>query len=345
MSLLLRPLNDPDFIPLRNRTVMSAMSRSFAGPGHVATPQMAEYYAKRAASGAGLILTEGTLIDKSGDGWNDAPYISDDVTAASWRQVVDAVHDAGGAIACQLWHMGRISHSDYTGDAPVSSTAIAAAGVNRQNNKPYGEPRALTPQEMPGVYALYADAARRALDVGFDAVELHMANGYLPDQFLDGQVNDRTDQYGGSVENRCRFAIELVEAVLAAVPAHRVVARISPSRFMGGLYEWPDLDEMIATLLPALWQAGLRTLDISCANSDYFQTSGKVLRTMRAYWPGLLIGGASLTMEQAEAELAAGHVDLVTWGRAFIANPDLAAKIESGADWVPFDDAMRGTLI
>lgn len=345
MTLLLQPLDRPEFISLRNRTVMSAMSRGFAAPGHLATPQMRDYYAKRAAGGVGLILTEGTLIDQSGDGWNDAPYISNDAEAQAWQPVVDAVHAEGAAIACQLWHMGRISHSDYTGVAPVSSTNVAAAGVNRQNDKPYGEPRALTPDEMPGVYALYADAARRALDVGFDAVELHMANGYLPDQFLDSRVNDRTDQYGGSVQNRCRFPLELVEAVLKAVPADRLMARISPSRFMGGLYEWPDLEEMIAYFIPALWQAGLRVLDVSCANSDYFQTSGKILKMVRPLWPGILLGGASLTVDQAEGELEIGNIDLVTWGRAFIANPDLAAKINSGAEWVPFEDSMRGTLV
>lgn len=342
---LFSPLAKAGFVPLRNRTVMSAMSRSFAAEGSFATPEMAEYYRKRAAGGAGLILTEGTIIDKSGDGWVRAPYISSDAHADAWRPVVDAVHAEGGAIACQLWHMGRISHEDFTGAAPVSSTSRAAAGMNRQNNKPFGEPRALEAAEMPALYELFVQAAKRALAVGFDAVELHGANGYIVDQFLDGQVNDRTDQYGGSVENRCRFLLELVDAVVAAVPAHKVMLRLSPSRFMGGLYEWPDMEAMIAYLIPELAKRGLGALDISCANSIYADTSGRVVRMLRPLWPGVLIAGASLTLEAAEAEVADGVIDAVTWGRLFIANPDLATKLQSGAELTAFEDSMRGTLV
>jgi len=345
MTKLFSPLSKDGFIPLRNRVVMSAMSRSFADQDSCATDAMRAYYEKRAAGGAGLILTEGTIIDKSGDGWVKAPFIANDAQAAAWRPVVDAVHAAGGAIACQLWHMGRISHEDFTGQAPVSSTDKAAAGINRQNNKPYGVPRALTPEEMPVIYQQFADAAVRALGAGFDAVELHLANGYLPDQFLDARVNDRTDQYGGSVENRCRFVLELVEAVVKAVPARQVLARISPSRMMGGLYEWPDLDEMIAYLIPALDRLGLGALDVSCANSPYFETSARMVRKIRPLFSGVILSGASLSAEEAEAELEAGFIDAVTFGRAFIANPDLAAKLEKGETPVPFEDAMRATLV
>lgn len=345
MSILLEPLRKAGFINLRNRTVMSAMSRSFADENHCPTEEMVRYYERRAHGGAGLILTEGTLIDKSGDGWVNAPYIANDVQAKAWGKVVDAVHAAGGKIACQLWHMGRISHSDFTGDAPVSSTNKPAAGMNRQNNKEYGNPRALEISEMPNVYKLYADAAERALGAGFDAIELHTGHGYLPDQFLDGNVNDRTDEYGGSVENRCRFMLELVEAVLARVPAERVIARISPSRMMGGLYEWQDLDKMIAYLIPALDKLGLQALDVSCANSPYFETAGRMVRMIRPLFSGVIMAGASLTQSEAEAELEEGVVDCITWGRAFIANPDLIEKMRSGTELVPFDDSMRSTLV
>lgn len=344
MSSLFEPLQEPGFIGLRNRIVMAAMSRSFADADHCPTEDMVRYYARRAEGGAGLILTEGTIIDRSGDGWGGAPYISNSQQADAWSKVVDAVHAAGGKIACQLWHMGRISHADFTGDAPVSSTNVAAAGMNRQNNKPFGEPRALEVAEMPAVYKLFADAAERALGAGFDAVELHTGHGYLPDQFLDSQVNDRTDEYGGSVENRCRFMLELVEAVLAKVPADRVIARISPSRMMGGLYEWPDVDAMLAYLIPALDKLGLRALDVSCANSPYFETAARMVRKIRPLFSGVIISGASLSRDEAEAELAEGVVDCVTWGRAFIANPDLADKLRTGEDLVPFEDAMRSVL-
>lgn len=345
MTTLFDPLDRPDFIRLRNRTVMSAMSRGFAAEGHHATPEMRDYYQRRAAGGAGLILTEGTLVHQSGDGWNNAPYIATDAHAESWRPVVDAVHAAGGAIACQLWHTGRISHEDYTVVQPVSSTNVAATGINRQNGKPYGEPRALTTEEMPTIYGYFADAARRAIDVGFDAVELHTGHGYLADQFLDARVNDRTDNYGGSVENRCRFTLELIEAVLKAVPAERVIARISPSRFMGGIYDWPDLEAMIAYFIPAVQDLGLKALDISCANSVYADTAGRIVRMVRPLWNGVLIGGASLSIADANAELDAGLLDAVTWGRAFIANPNLVEKMKSGATWTPFEDAMRDTLV
>ena len=193
MMKLLQPLQKDGFIEIRNRTVMSAMSRGFAAEGHLVTDQMRDYYKRRADGGVGLILTEGTVIHPSGDGWNNAPHIANDAQAESWRKVTDAVHEAGAKIACQLWHCGRISHSDYTGDAPVSSTNRAAAGINRQNGKPYGEPRALEVDELPAIYQLYVDAARRAFDAGFDAIELHTGHGYLADQFLDANVNDRTD--------------------------------------------------------------------------------------------------------------------------------------------------------
>ena len=346
MTAILTPLASDYLFPIRNRTVMSAMTRGFAAPDHSATVDIMEYYRRRAAGGVGLILTEGVVIDPSGDGYNSVPHIANDQQAESWRKVTDAVHEEGAAIACQLWHCGRISHSDYTGgQAPVSSTNRPAEGVNRQNDKPYGTPRALEVQEIPGVCDSYTRAAKRALAAGFDAVELHLGHGYLVDQFLDARINDRTDAYGGSVENRCRFALELVRKVVSEVSSERVIVRISPSRFMNGLYDWPDLNEMLDYIIPELWNSGLRTLDVSCANADYFQTSGRIVRMIRKSWNGLIMGGASLTKAQAEAELDAGLLDMVTWGRAFIANPDLPKKIENDTPWIPFANEMRDTLI
>lgn len=344
MSPLLTPLASP-FLEARNRTVMSAMTRGFADSDHCATPEIAAYYRRRAEGGVGLILTEGVVIHPTADGYKDVPRIATAKQADSWRPVVDAVHEAGAKIACQLWHCGRISHSDFTdGHAPVSSTTRAAEGLNRQNDKPYGDPRALTAEEMPEVYGYFVDAAHRALSVGFDAVELHLGHGYLADQFLDARVNDRTDRYGGSVENRCRFVLELLDRVFAEVEPNRVIARISPSRWMGGLYDWPDLDEMLAYLIPEMWSRGLRILDISCANADYFATSGRIIRTVRPHWNGVILGGASLSQEDAEAEVRDGWLDMVTWGRSFLANPDLTRRIENGAVWLPFENEMRNVL-
>ena len=343
--MIFDPFDKPGFIALRNRTVMSAMSRGFASEGHHPNELMRDYYVRRAAAGVGLILTEGTFIEQSGDGWNNAPHISSDAHVESWKPLVAAVQAEGARIACQLWHAGRISHEDYTMVQPVSSTNRAAEGINRQNDKPYGVPRSLETDEMPSIYRLYVDAATRSLDAGFDAVELHLGHGYLADQFLDARVNDRTDRYGGSVENRCRFTVELVEQVLAVVPNDRLVARISPSRFMGTILDWPDLHEMIAYLIPALRELGLTALDISCANSNYHETSGRVVRMVRPLWDRVIIAGASLSTADAERELSEGWIDLVTWGRAFIANPDLVAKMRTQDAWDEFTPQMRDQLV
>lgn len=329
---------------MNSRVVMAAMTRNFA-PGHLANDAIADYYGKRAEDGVGLILTEGTVIHSTADGYRDVPHIETMAQAESWAPTLDRVHAAGGKIFSQLWHCGRISHSDFTGGVPpVSSTNEAAAGHNRQNDKPFGEPRALETDEMATIYAQYVTAAKNALAVGFDGVQLHMGHGYLVDQFFDARVNDRTDKYGGSVENRCRFGLEMVEEVLGAVDPNRVMIRISPSRFMGEIYNWPDMDEMVDYLIPALKGLGLKMLDISCANADYTQTSQPVIHRVRDMWDGLMIGGASLTKDAAEAEIEGGHLDMVTFGRALIANPDLVSRFKSGADLAPFDFSLLGTL-
>lgn len=212
-----------------------------------------------------------------------------------------------------------------TTNAPVSSTDRAAEGVKCQNGKPYGQPRRLHERELPRVIEQFCRAASHALAAGFDAVELHLAHGYLPDQFLDGRVNDRTDAYGGSVENRCQFPLAFVSAVIAECGAARVMARISPARDMDGPYDWPELPAMLSFFIPALADAGLRMLDVSCARADYFATSGRVIRAIRSLWPHVLMGGASLPLEAAQAELEAGWLDQVTYGRWLIANADLVS--------------------
>ena len=319
---------------------MSAMTRNFA-PEHLATAAIRDYYTRRAAAGAGLILTEGVVVHRTGDGYNNVPHIETAEQARSWHPVIASVHEHGAKIACQLWHCGRISHSDYTGGVPpVSSTNRAASGNNRQNNKPYGEPTALTVAGIKETYGYYVDAAKRALDVGFDAVELHLGHGYLADQFFDARVNDRTDAYGGSIENRARYGLECLAAVMEVVPVDRLIVRISPSRFMGTLYDWPDLEELVDHVVTSMWSMGLRILDVSCANANYFDTSGRIIRMVRSKWPGTIIGGASLSQAEAQAELDAGLLDLVTWGRMFIANPDLPQRMRTSAELTPFNTDM-----
>ncbi len=342
--MLLDPCELPGIGTIRNRIVMAPMTRSFA-PGHIANERMADYYARRAEAGAGLIVTEGTVIHPSGDGYRDVPYIETLAHANAWRPIVARVQAAGGRLLCQLWHCGRISHADFTGGVPpVSSTDKPAEGMNRQNNKPFGTPRALSPEDMPAVYAQFANAARQALAAGFDGVELHFANGYLADQFMDARVNERTDGYGGSVANRCRFPLDCLQAVIDAVGAARVAVRLSPVRDMGGIYEWPDLDTMIGHLVPAMAERGLTKLAVTNARADYWQTGARVVRKVRPLWPHFLMAGASLRQEEAEREIAEGWIDAAMWGRFFIANPDLARVFAAGATPKDFEPAMLAEL-
>ena len=335
----------PALGPLQSRVVMSAMTRDMAGPGHTATAAMADYYARRAAHGVGLILTEGTIVDPSGDGYRSVPHICTPEQTENWRQVTSRAHAHGARIFCQLWHCGRISHPDFLdGRQPVSSTSRAADGINRQNKKPYGIPRALPTTEIRCVQDQFRRAAANALDAGFAGVELHMGHGYLPDQFFDARVNNRCDQYGGSIENRCRFGVELTRAVIEDCGPDRVMVRISPSRDMNGLYDWPDLEQMLAYLIPALDTMGLRMLDVSCARADYFQTSGRAIRMIRPSWPHVLISGASLAIGDAETELTLGLVDMVTYGRLLIANPDFVTCVRGNRPVKPFTREMLSDL-
>lgn len=330
---------------LSSRVVMSAMTRSAATADGVPTAAMAAYYARRAQGAVGLLLTESTAVSAVGDGFPNAPRIISDTHVEGWRRVTDAVHGAGAPIFCQLFHAGRITHPDYTdGLQPVSATDRQAEGINRRNGKPYAVPRRLEASELPRIIEEFRRAASAAMRAGFDGVELHLAHGYLIDQFLDARVNDRDDAYGGTVANRCRLAIELTAAVVAELGSGNVIVRISPSRWMDGMYDWPEMPAMLNHLLPAMAAAGLRMLDISCAKADYLATSGRVVRRVRPLWPHLLMAGASLSRDEAQAELDAGLLDMVTFGRLLIANPDLVQRWRDGRSIRAYDPAMLSSL-
>ncbi len=332
-------------LDFQSRVVMSAMTRGFADANHCATDDMASYYEKRAKYGVGLILTEGIIIDSSADGYNDVPHLHTKEQMKSWKNVCEKVHNYNGKIYAQLWHCGRISHPDYCcGLPPISSTDKAAAGINRQNNKPYGLPKRLRISDMKDVYSLFLRSAKLALEAGFDGIELHMGHGYLVDQFFDLRVNDRDDEYGESVENRCRFALELLRYLIEYIDPKLIMIRISPSRFMGEIYEWHNLDGMLTFFLHQVQEMGIEQLDISCAQANYFDTSGKIVRKIRAQWKGLLISGASLSHEEALKEINDGWVDMVTWGRNLIANPDFVNKLASDEELIQFANEMRSSL-
>jgi N-ethylmaleimide reductase len=330
---------------LKNRVVMSAMTRGFADDNNCCTDEMASYYERRAKGGVALILTEGIVIDSSADGYNNVPHLETTKQAESWVEAVDKVHATGSKIFAQLWHCGRISHPDYcNGEAPVSSTDKQATGMNRQNGKPFGVPRALDTDEMPRIYEQFVQAAENAFKAGFDGIQVHMGHGYLIDQFFDTRVNDRNDKYGGSVENCCRFALELLDILIKKYGSEKVMVRISPSRFMGELYDWPNLEEMLDYLIPKFDLAGLRLLDISCANADYYETSGRIIRMVRKEWPHFIMGGASLSLEQANEEIENGFIDMVTWGRAILSNTDFVHRITEGLELKGLPEDFRTVL-
>lgn len=347
MNILLNPYDSKILGAVKNRVVMSAMTRGFADQNHCATKAMHEYYKKRAKDGVALILTEGLVIHPSADGYNNVPHLSNKAQAVSWQPITNDVRTTGSKIFAQLWHCGRISHEDFTdGVAPVSASNIQAEGINRQNNKPYGVPVALTSDGILNVYHQFMSSAELAFEAGFDGVELHFGHGYLVDSFLDSRVNNRTDIYGGSVDNRCRFALELTRRMIVAFGAEKVIVRVSPSRELGGkTTDWPNLQAMIEYLIPSFDKVGLRILDVSCARANYFMTSGRIIRMIRPLWPHLILGGASLTAVEALNEIHSGYLDMVTWGRHLIANPDFVEKLQTGQELSEFSPTMLQELV
>lgn len=323
---------------LPNRVVMAPMTRVRAAAGGLATPSMATYYAQRAT--AGLIVSEGVQPSLVGQSNPGTPGLHTDEQVESWRQVTAAVHANGGRIFAQLMHGGRVSHPDTTGVQPVGPSAVPAVGqvFTPSGPQPAPMPRALDTAEVPEHAQSYADAARRAVDAGFDGVELHGANGYLISQFLSSNANLRTDRYGGPVANRIRFAVEAVSATVDAVGAERTGIRLSPGATFWGVEE-TDVPELYTALL-----AELSALDIAYVHLEATADEDLLLELRRA-WPGTLIMNPALPMgpkqtgrSEAEHWLALG-AELISFGRAFIANPDLVERLRTNLPLAPVDEA------
>jgi N-ethylmaleimide reductase len=331
---------------LANRIVLPPLTRQrAAAPGDVPTDLMARYYAQRA--GAGLIISEGTQIEPRGQGyaWTPGLYSQDQI--AGWRKVTDAVHAEGGVIFAQLWHVGRVSHNQLQpgGEAPVAPSAIPAERVKAFIETGPGTgmlvapsvPRALTPTEIHELVALYAQAARNAIAAGFDGVEIHAANGYLVNQFISVHANHRQDAYGGSLDNRLRFLREIVAAVSDAIGADRLGVRFTPlfestdeDRVYIGLVE-PDPHDTYIAAIRLLEEAGVAYLSIAEADWDHAPDLPLTFRrAARHAFSGRILYAGRYTAGRAEALLSSGLADLVAFGRAFIANPDLPARIAQG---------------
>ncbi len=326
-------------LTLKNRVLMAPLTRGRAGETRIPNDLMVEYYAQRA--GAGLIITEATAISTQGYGWNNAPGIYTDEQAAAWKPVVDAVHQQETPIFLQLWHTGRASHSSYQpeGKLPVAPSAIKIAGdkAHTPNGKqPYETPRALETAEIPGIVEDYRKAAERAKNAGFDGVEIHSANGYLIDQFLQSKTNHRSDRYGGSIENRYHFLQEVVEAVLTVFPAGRVGVRLSPNGVFNDMGS-PDYRETFLYVAQQLNNYNLAYLHFLDGLAFGFHELGEpmTLEEFRQVFDNALIGNCGYTQETAEKAITEGNADAIAFGRYFISNPDLVERFANGWELDP----------
>ncbi|WP_114814502.1 alkene reductase [Paraburkholderia kururiensis] len=342
---------DPLFQPLQlgeltlpNRIVMPPMTRSRASqPGDEANPLMAEYYAQRA--GAGLIVSEGTYIAPLGKGYAWTPGIHTPSQIDGWRTVTNAVHRKGGRIFAQLWHVGRLSHTSLLGGRqPVSSSPLQAKGVNvfiaGEGDAPgfvqASEPRALGVDEIREIVNQYRTAARNAMQAGFDGVELHAANGYLVNQFIDSNANTRTDQYGGSLDNRLRFLDEVARALVEGTgDTRRVGIRLAPLTTLNGC---EDADPQTTYLAAARRLDEIGVGYVHIAEADWDDAPHMPLefkRALRAAYSGVLIYAGKYTGERARDAIASGWADLIAFGRPFVANPDLVQRLRLGAPLAP----------
>jgi len=325
----------------RNRIVMAPLTRCRSGEQRIPTKQMANYYRQR--SGAGLIIAEATLIDPDGAGMLNTPGVYNDIQIEKWKQITTEVHSGGGKIALQLWHCGRSSHSDLLdGKRPVAPSSVALQGkeVHTKNGKkPCSIPAALEPKEISAIIKKYAQAAKNAMDAGFDAIELHAANGYLIDQFLQSKSNHRTDLYGGNIENRFRFLDEILEETLKVIPADKIGIRLSPNGNFNDMGS-PDFRETFCHVCQKFEQLGGAFLHLMDGLDFGFHQLGLpiTLKETRQWYNGVLIGNCGYTAELAEKRIRDGDADMIAFGRPFITNPDFPQRLKNGwplADLTP----------
>lgn len=343
---LFQPYRLPSGKELQHRIVYAPLTRCRAF-NNIPQPNAAVYYAQRASQG-GLMISEGTVISDDGHGYPCTPGIYSEEQVTAWKPIVQAVHDKGAVFFCQIWHVGRASHPHYMPDErlPVSSTSKAVSGqcfsLKAMQMVDHTEAKALTAEEIPAYVDKYRQAARNAIDAGFDGVEIHGANGYLIDQFLKSGINDRTDQYGGSIENRCRFALEVVKAVADEIGAEKTGIRLSP---FGGFLDAFDHHPYasVVFLLEELNKFNLAYVHIVeprvGGNDDRFTMDS--IKPFRQVYKGTLIAAGGYNAANGGEAVRSGHTDLVCYGRHFIANPDLPRRFQLGA---PLNKYNRATF-
>ncbi len=322
-------------LALKNRFVMAPMTRSRAVENNTPNALMAEYYGQRAE--AGLIVTEGIAPSPNGLGYARIPGLYSEAQVAGWRLVTAAVHEKGGKIFAQLMHTGRVAHALNlpSGGEIVGPTDAVCPGdmyTDAEGPKPHGAPRAMTAADIAAAVAEYATAARNAVSAGFDGVELHGANGYLIEQFLNANVNTRTDAYGGSPEHRNRFALEVTRAVVAAIGPQKVGIRISPYGVFNGTGAFEGVDAQYLALVKGLSElaiAYIHVVDHSSMGTP--PVSDELKQTLRAAFAGAVVLSGGYDAARAESDLGAKKGDLVAFGRPFLANPDLVQRLRAGA--------------
>lgn len=326
---------------LRNRVVMAPMTRSRAVDHNTPNALMAEYYGQRTS--AGLIITEGTSPSPNGLGYARIPGLFNEAQVQGWKLVTDAVHAKGGKIFVQLMHTGRVSQAANlpAGAEVVGPTAELCPGemyTDTLGMQPHSTPRAMTESDIAHAVAEYARSAELAIQAGFDGVEVHAANGYLVEQFLNANVNHRTDAYGGSIAGRNRFALEVVRATVAAIGADRVGIRLSPYGVFNSTGAHPDTEAQVLALTEELSKLGilyLHVLDHSAMGAPPVPDALKL--RLRAAFKGVFILAGGFDRVSAESALSAGHADLIAWGRPFISNPDLVERMQAQAPLNPPD--------
>jgi N-ethylmaleimide reductase len=330
-------------LTLQNRMVMAPMTRLRA-PHAIPTPLMADYYAQRAS--AGLVVTECTMVAPLSNGYVNCPGIYSTEQATAWRQVTDAVHRQGGKIFLQLWHSGRVSHpSLLNGELPIAPSAIAATGTlhGPAGKVTLDKPRALETDEIPQIVEQFRQGAKNAMQAGFDGVELHGAFGYLIDQFLQDGSNQRTDRYGGSVENRARFLLEVVKAVCEVWGSDRVGIKLSPSNTFYGMHDSNSL-EIFSYTLAQLTPFKLAYVHLMEPSEDDLKTDdviNPVISTFRPFYSGVIITNGGYDKSKGSQILETGQADFVSFGRLFIANPDLPERFALDA---PLNDLNFATI-
>jgi len=332
--------------PLRlpNRIVMAPMTRNRAESGNVPSALALEHYCQRAS--AGLIITEGSQVAPEGQGYPLTPGIHTEEQVAGWRRITAAVHAKGGRMFLQLWHVGRVSHPCFqpNGAAPVAPSALKPAGqvYTFDGLQDFVTPRALDPSEIPIVIEQFRNGARNALDAGFDGVEIHGANGYLPDQFLRDGTNQRNDEYGGSIANRARLMLEITDTVCSVWGADRVGLRLSPLNPFNDIRD-SNPEATFSYVVEQLNRFGLAYLHITAMGAEAPGAAGPAfdLRKLRALFKGIYMVNAGYDKARANAVLAAGDADLVAFGVPYIANPDLPERFAQDA---PLNDADPATF-